>query len=81
MDRDRELFNEGKWTWINKISTSHELATALLDRNNSAVTATLNEEEYVIESIQKVFNHANVDDNVSHWTLNLRDGGKGNIKR
>lgn len=57
------------------------MATALLDRNNSAVTATLNEEEYVIESIQRVFNHANIDDNASHWTLNLRDGGKGNIKR
>lgn len=56
------------------------MATALLNRNNSAVTATLNEEEYVIESIQ-VFNHANIDDNSSHWTLNLRDGGKGNIKR
>ena len=46
-----------------------------MDRNNSAVTATLNEEEYVIESIQRVFNHANIDDNTSHWTLNLRDGG------
>lgn len=57
------------------------MATALLDRNNSAVTATLNEEEYVIESIQKVFNHANTDDNSSYWTLNLRDGGRGNIKR
>lgn len=81
MDRIGELFNEGKWTWINKISTSHELAITLLDRNNSAITATLNEEEYVIESIQRVFNHANFDDNTPHWTLNLRDGGKGNIKR
>ena len=81
MDRDRELFNWRKWTWINRIGTSHELAKALLDRNNSAVTATLNEEEYVIESIQRVFNHANIDDNTHHWTLNLRDGGKGNIKR
>lgn len=81
MDRVGELFNERKWTWINKIGTSHELATALLDRNNSAVTATLNEEEYVIESIQRVFNHANIDDNTAHWTLNLRDGGRGNIKR
>lgn len=57
------------------------MATALLNRSNSAITATLNEEEYVIESIQRVFNHANIDDNTSHWTLNLRDGGKGNIKR
>lgn len=57
------------------------MATALLNRNNSAVTATLNEEEYVIESIQRIFNYANTDDNTQHWTLNLRDGGKGNIKR
>ncbi len=57
------------------------MAAALLDRANSAVTATINEEEYVIESIQKVFNYANIDDNTPHWTLNLRDGGRGNIKR
>lgn len=57
------------------------MATALLNRNNSAVTATINEEEYVIESIQRVFNHANIDDNTAYWTLNLRDGGRGNIKR
>lgn len=35
----------------------------------------------VIESIQRVFNYANTDDDTSHWTLNLRDGGKGNIKK
>lgn len=81
MDRVGELFNGRKWTWINRIGTSHELATALLNRNNSTVTATLNEEKYVIENIQRVFNHANIDDNSSHWTLNLRDGGRGNIKR
>ena len=81
MDRTGELFNKRKWTWINRIGTSHELGTASLDRNNSTVTATLNEEECVIESIQKVFNHANVDDNTPHWTLNLRDGGRGNVKR
>ena len=57
------------------------MATALLNRNNNTITATLNEEEYVIESIQRVFNYANIDDDTSHWTLNLRDGGRGNIKR
>lgn len=57
------------------------MATALLNRNNSVVIATLNDEEYVIESIQRKFNHVNIDDNTSHWTLNLRDGGRGNIKR
>ena len=53
----------------------------LLCKDNANITATINNEEYVIESIQKTFNHANIDDNTSHWTLNLRDGGRGNIKR
>ena len=53
----------------------------MLYKNNSNITATLNDEEYIIESIQRIFNHANLDDNEAHWTLNLRDGGKGNINR
>ena len=34
----------------------------------------------IIEDIKRVFTHANVDDSVMHYTLNLRDGGNGNIK-
>lgn len=45
------------------------------------MTATLVEEEYVISNIQRVRTHANIDDSVTHWTLNLRDGGNGNLKR
>ncbi len=44
-------------------------------------TATLGEKEYVIGNTQRVASHANIDDTITHWTLNLRDGGNGNIKR
>ena len=57
------------------------LARELLSKPDSFITATYGEEEYIIEDIKRVFTHANVDDSVMHWTLNLRDGGNGNIKR
>ena len=41
----------------------------------------LGDEEYIISSTQRVSTHANIDDSVMHWTLNLHDGGSGNIKR
>ena len=41
----------------------------------------LGEEEYVISDIKRIRTHANIDDSIIHWTLNLRDGGRGNIKR
>ncbi len=65
---------------INIISTSRKLVQALQDKPDSFITATLNGEEYVIESIQMIPTHANIDDTVMHWTLNLREGGK-NVKR
>lgn len=40
----------------------------------------IGEEEYVISNTQRIATHANVDDTVTHWTLKLRDGGKGNLK-
>lgn len=39
------------------------------------------DEELIIEGYQRKPTHANIDDYVMHWTLNLRDGGKGNIKQ
>ncbi|MBD5496439.1 MAG: hypothetical protein HDR11_01555 [Lachnospiraceae bacterium] len=63
------------------ISTSHALARELLNKPDDFITATFGEEEYIISNIQRVFTHANIDDSVTHWTLNLRDGGNGNIKR
>ena len=63
------------------ISTSHALARELLSKPDSFITATLGEKEYVISNTQRVATHANIDDSVTHWTLNLRDGGNGNLKR
>lgn len=63
------------------ISTSHQLAKELLSKPDSFITATFGEEEYIIDNIKRVATHANLDDSVTHWTLNLRDGGNGNIKR
>lgn len=37
--------------------------------------------ELVIDSYQRTTTHTNIDDSVTHWALNLRDGGSGNIKR
>lgn len=57
------------------------LAKELLSKPDGFITATLGEKEYVIGSTQRVANHANIDDTVMRWTLILRDGGSGNIKR
>lgn len=63
------------------ISTSHMLARELLNKPDNFLTATIGDREYIIESYQRKATHANMDDGVTHWTLNLRDGGQGNIKR
>lgn len=63
------------------VSTSHALAKELLSKPDGFITATHDNQELVIESYQRKATHANIDDSVTHWTLNLRDGGKGNIKR
>lgn len=61
--------------------TSHALARELLARPDGFLTATHEEKEYIIENFQRVSTHANMDDGVSHITLNLRECGNGNIKR
>ena len=57
------------------------LARELLSKPDGFITATYGSEELVIENFNRVATHANIDDSVMHWTLNLRDGGNGNIKR
>lgn len=63
------------------ICTSHALARELLSKPDNFLTATLDGREYVIEDYKRTATHANMDDGVVHYTLNLRDGGQGNIKR
>lgn len=74
-----------KWKEITEIleiiSSSHALAKELLSKPDGFITAALGKEEYIISSIQRISTHANIDDSVTYWTLNLRDGGKGNLKR
>lgn len=78
-----EIIMQLKRRWIdtNCISTSHALARELLNKPDGFLTATLGEEEYIVESYKRTLTHANIDDGIWHWTLNLRDGGRGNIKR
>lgn len=61
--------------------TSHSLARELLSKPDGFITATLGNREYIIESIRRIATHANWDDTVSNWTLNLRDYGQGNMKK
>lgn len=57
------------------------MARELLNKPDGFITAMLDNEEYIIDSIQRIATHANIDDSVTHWTLNLRDGGNGNLKQ
>lgn len=61
--------------------TSHSLARELLSKPDGFITATLGNREYIIESIRRIATHANWDDTVTNWTLNLRDYGQGNMKK
>ena len=61
--------------------SSHALARDLLNKPDSFITATYENVELVIDDFKRVATHANIDDSVMHLTLNLRDGGNGNIKR
>ena len=56
------------------------LAREILNRPDGFITATFGEEEYIIDGFKKIATHANIDDSVTHWTLNLRNSS-GNIKR
>lgn len=75
------------WTGIIKkedleiISTSHKLAKELLSKPDGFITAVHKGDEYAIENLKRTITYANNDDSVIHWAVNLRDSGKGNIKR
>ena len=79
---DYYLTWERRWLKIIEcITTSHQLARELLSRPDDFITATSDDGEYVIGGLKRVSTHANIDDSTMHWTLNLRDGGNGNLKR
>ena len=47
------------------------LAKELLKKSDDFITVTYNNEELIIEDFKRVPTHANIDDSVTHWTLNL----------
>ena len=57
------------------------LAKELLSKPDGFIIANYMDGEYIIGDIKRVSTHANIDDSTMHWTLNLRDGGNGNLKR
>lgn len=57
------------------------LARELLNKPDGFITANYMDGEYIIEDIKRTSSHANIDDSVMGWILNLRDGGNGNLKR
>ena len=57
------------------------LARELLNKPDGFITANYMDGEYIIGDIKRVSTHANIDDSTMSWTLNLRDGGNGNLKR
>lgn len=60
--------------------TSHSLARELLNREDSYITITIGEKEYVVSAIKKTKTHANADDTTIYLTL-VGDECSGNIKR
>lgn len=56
------------------------LARELLNKPDGFLTVTYGDKEYVIENIMRTRTHANLDDSMTYWTLNLRDCSQGNLK-
>ena len=63
-----------------RFATSHGLAKELLDKEDSYITITIGEKEYVISDVKRVKTHANADDTTIYLTL-VGDECSGNIKR
>ena len=57
------------------------MAHALLDRPDEFITMMFGEKEYGISNIKRVATHANMDDTVTHLTLQANEEMKGNIIR
>ena len=70
----------GELEIIECITTSHQLARALLNRPDDFITATSDDGEYVISGLKRVSTHANIDDSVTHLALKLKKC-EGNITR
>ena len=56
------------------------MARELLSKPDGFITAMYGEDEYVIGNTKRVATHANMDDSVMHWALQLKEC-PGNIVR
>ena len=65
---------------LNGICRSHLLADELNGKPDDFITASVGEKEYVIQNIRRVPTHANIDDGVTHLTLQLKEC-EGNVIR
>ena len=67
------------------ISTTHMLGREVLNKPDGFLVATVNdgfrEVEYVVTGLKRKKTHANIDDSIMHWSLELRECGNGNVKR
>lgn len=61
--------------------STHKLAKEWLSKPDNFLTASCGDEEFIVEDYKRESTHANIDDGVWHWNLNLRKCGQGNIKR
>lgn len=57
------------------------MAKELLSKPDGFITMSIEEGEYVIDTIKKKVSHANIDDSVPYWTLNVENKKEGNIIR
>lgn len=65
---------------ITSLVTSHSLARELLSKPDGFILIANGEKEYVIDNICRMSTHANIDDSVMYWTLQLKEC-EGNIIR
>ena len=65
---------------ISGIYRSYQLSNELKDKPDDFITASVGEKEYVIQNIRRVPTHANIDDGVTHLTLQLKEC-EGNVIR
>ena len=71
----------GEWKiLLSGITRSHSLANELYNKPDDFITASIGEKEYVIQNVKRVPTHANIDDGVTHLTLQLREC-EGNMIR
>ena len=58
--------------YTNGLTTTHSLARELLSKPDGFLVVSDGEQEYVVDSVRRAATHANLDDYLTHWVLNIR---------